>query len=442
MKQQYRVVSACAGRRAPGRGGVAGRRGAAGRDDPGRRAGCGRCRRRWRRGASPAAVHDPGKIAAGSRGRGRDRAGTAWPMSRVLRAEPGVFGPVASDPTVSRLIDALAADADRRVGGDRHGARRGAGPGVAAWPATMPRTTASTRDSPLIVDLDATLVTAHSEKEQAAPTFKRGFGFHPLCAFVDHGAARHRGAGRDPAAARERRLEHRRRPHHGHQGTRCAQLPGSPARAAGRAGRCWSAPTAPAAPTTSSTGCTAQRLSYSVGFTLPDDHRRPAANDPRAGVDPGLRRRRPGPRRRLGRRAHRPARPDRLAGRDAGHRPQGTPAPRRPAAVHRRRRAPASPRSPPTPPAGSSPTWSCGTAAAPAPRTGSASRKTPACATCRCTTSTQNQIWCAIVALAAELTAWMQMLALHDHAARRWEPKRLRLRIFSLAGASPAPAGP
>lgn len=39
------------------------------------------------------------------------------------------------------------------------------------------------------MDLDATLVTAHSEKEQAAPTFKRGYGFHPLCAFVDHSAA-------------------------------------------------------------------------------------------------------------------------------------------------------------------------------------------------------------------------------------------------------------
>ena len=43
------------------------------------------------------------------------------------------------------------------------------------------------RGGPLVIDLDATLVTSHSEKEQAAPTFKRGFGFHPLCAFVDHG---------------------------------------------------------------------------------------------------------------------------------------------------------------------------------------------------------------------------------------------------------------
>jgi hypothetical protein len=46
---------------------------------------------------------------------------------------------------------------------------------------------------------------------------------------------------------------------------------------------------------------------------------------------------------------------------------------------------------------------------------------------------TQNQIWCAIVALAVELLAWMQMLALTDHEARRWEPKRLRLRLFSIA---------
>jgi hypothetical protein len=51
---------------------------------------------------------------------------------------------------------------------------------------------------------------------------------------------------------------------------------------------------------------------------------------------------------------------------------------------------------------------------------------------------TQNQIWCAIVALACELTAWMQMLAFtgdnpSSDEARRWEPKRLRLRLFSIA---------
>ncbi|MHB1166572.1 MAG: transposase [Candidatus Nanopelagicales bacterium] len=39
----------------------------------------------------------------------------------------------------------------------------------------------------VIVDIDATLVIAHSAKQWAAPTFKRGFGFHPMLAFADHG---------------------------------------------------------------------------------------------------------------------------------------------------------------------------------------------------------------------------------------------------------------
>ena len=45
----------------------------------------------------------------------------------------------------------------------------------------------------------------------------------------------------------------------------------------------------------------------------------------------------------------------------------------------------------------------------------------------------QNRIWLAIVALAVEITAWWQLLAFTDHPARRWEPKRLRLRLFSIA---------
>ena len=38
----------------------------------------------------------------------------------------------------------------------------------------------------LIIDLDASLVTCHSEKESAAATFKGGFGYHPLLAFLDN----------------------------------------------------------------------------------------------------------------------------------------------------------------------------------------------------------------------------------------------------------------
>jgi len=62
----------------------------------------------------PLATHDPGKIVA-------DLAiavalgGDAACDVAVLRAQPGVFGLVASDPTVSRLIARLAGDADDAV---------------------------------------------------------------------------------------------------------------------------------------------------------------------------------------------------------------------------------------------------------------------------------------------------------------------------------------
>ncbi|MFD3653485.1 transposase, partial [Streptomyces sp. NPDC058620] len=59
----------------------------------------------WRKAR---AVHDPGKILldvalAVALG------GDCLADVAMLRAEPAVFGPVASDPTVSRLIDTLAA---------------------------------------------------------------------------------------------------------------------------------------------------------------------------------------------------------------------------------------------------------------------------------------------------------------------------------------------
>ncbi len=45
-----------------------------------------------------------------------------------------------------------------------------------------------------------------------------------------------------------------------------------------------------------------------------------------------------------------------------------------------------------------------------------------------------RRIWCGIVTLACELLAWTQMLGVAAHPARRWEPKRLRLRLFAVAG--------
>jgi hypothetical protein len=137
----------------------------------GKQLGCWRARR---------AQHDPGKVVL-------DLAvaialgGDCLADVAVVRSQPGLFGKVASDPTVSRLIAALARDCDSAVAALRaaraHARQR-------AWDldAPVPGT------GPLVIDLDATLVDAHSEKEGAQPTFKRGFGFAPLLAFVDHGA--------------------------------------------------------------------------------------------------------------------------------------------------------------------------------------------------------------------------------------------------------------
>ena len=136
----------------------------------------------WRK---PFAVHDPAKVVT-------DLAltlalgGDCLADIALLRAEPGVYGSVASDATVSRTVAALAADAPaalKAINTARAAAR------ARAWALAGDHAPGHGADarSPVVIDLDATLVTSHSEKEKAAPTFKRGFGHHPLWAFADHG---------------------------------------------------------------------------------------------------------------------------------------------------------------------------------------------------------------------------------------------------------------
>jgi hypothetical protein len=133
----------------------------------------------------PPAVHDPAKVVT-------DLAialalgGDCLADIAVLRGEPGAFGRVASDPTVSRTIDALARDAPAALKA-ANAARAAARARAWALAGTNAPDAATDGARPLIVDLDATLVTSHSDKEHARPTFKREFGFYPLCSFVDHG---------------------------------------------------------------------------------------------------------------------------------------------------------------------------------------------------------------------------------------------------------------
>lgn len=132
----------------------------------------------WRR---PRAVHDPGKMLcdlALSVALGGDCLADVG----VLRAEPAVFGQVASDPTVSRLIERLAAAGPKALAAIRT-ARAEVRDRV--W--RLAGQAAPNTGGQVIVDIDGVLVLAHSEKEDAAATWKRTFGHHPLLAFVDHG---------------------------------------------------------------------------------------------------------------------------------------------------------------------------------------------------------------------------------------------------------------
>ena len=337
----------------------------------------------WRR---PLARHDPGKVLldlAVSLAVGGD----CLADLAQLRAAPEVFGPVASDPTVSRLIDTLAGDAPAALAAI---ARARAVARARAWALAGEHAPDHHTDAfrPLVIDVDATLVTAHSEKECAAPTFKRGFGFHPLWAFCDH---RPEGTG-EPLAVLLRR---------GNAGSNTvadhitvlraalAQLPGGR-----RPGKNVLVRIDGAGGTHELINwLTRRRLSYSVGFSLPGDlasiQAKLASIPPTSGSRPTTPTARsapaPGSPRSPGWSTSRTGRPGCGWSCAANAR---TPAPNCESPTST---ATGSPRSSRTPPAGSWPIWSCGTAAGPAPKTASAPRKTPGWPTCRCTTSPRTR---------------------------------------------------
>jgi hypothetical protein len=117
--------------------------------------------------------HDPGRVV-------RDLAvmladgGDCLADLRAVRDQAPLFGPVASDATAFRVIDRIASD-PALLGALRAARARARGN---AW-------NAGAAPARIVIDVDATLITAHSEKEGAAGTFKRGFGFHPLLAYLD-----------------------------------------------------------------------------------------------------------------------------------------------------------------------------------------------------------------------------------------------------------------
>ena len=374
---------------------------------------------RWRRGR---AVHDPGKIIA-------DLAvtmalgGDCLADIAAVRAEPALFGPVASDPVVSRLISALAADAPRALKAIRS-ARAAAR--ERAW--GLAGDAAPGADGELItVDIDATIVTSCSEKDQAAPTWKKTSGFHPLAAFADHGP----GGSGEPLAVLLRP---------GNAGSNTAsehidvtrlalaQLPRHLRRRvlirADSGGGTHDYLSWLARP--------GRRLGYSVGFTITDDIQQAILDIPASGWTPAYD-------------ADRQIRPGAWVAEitgmlDLSAWPKGM------RVIVRRER--------PHPGAQLRFTdigghrFTCFATSTSGGQLADLELRHRRRARCedriRCAKDTglrnlplhgygQNQIWTEIVALACDLLAWTQTLALTG-PARRWEPRKLRLRLFSAAG--------
>jgi Transposase DDE domain group 1 len=374
---------------------------------------------RWRQ---PRAVHSPGKIIS-------DLAvavalgGDCLADVAMLRAQPELFGPVASDPVVSRLVTRLAADGPRAlkvIRAARAAARR------QAW--EMAGDAAPGADGGLVTaGIDATIVTSCSEKEQAMPTWKKTYGHHPLTAFADHGPGgsgeplafllRPGNAGSNTAAdhIEATRLALAQLPRH----LRRRVLIRTDSGGGTQDFLAWLAKPG-------------RRLAYSVGFTITEDVQEAILSLPDRIWE-------------LAYDADGQARPGawvaELTGLlDLANWPAGM------RVIVRKER--------PHPGAQLRFTDIDGhrfTAFATSTKGGQLAdlelrhRRRARCEDrIRCAKDTglrnlplqgyaQNQIWCEIVALACELLAWMQMLALTGKA-RRWEPRRLRLRIFSAAG--------
>ena len=135
----------------------------------------------------PRARHDPGRVLVDMAVAVADGARTISDVA-VLADQAELFGPVASDSTCWRLLERLDT---AQLGGVAR-ARAAAREVVWAQRAELtgeafPAARAAGRVLPgLVIDLDASIVVCHSEKEQAAPTFKKTFGFHPMLAFCDN----------------------------------------------------------------------------------------------------------------------------------------------------------------------------------------------------------------------------------------------------------------
>ena len=130
--------------------------------------------------------HDPGRVAVDLAVMIAD-GGEAIADLAVLRDQVDLFGKVASDPTAWRLLSDVDGDALARLRAVRAQAREVAWAQASETRDGLPAATAAGETIPgLVLDLDASIVICHSEKESATRTWKKTFGYHPLFCFLDN----------------------------------------------------------------------------------------------------------------------------------------------------------------------------------------------------------------------------------------------------------------
>ncbi|MGH3999150.1 MAG: transposase, partial [Pseudonocardiaceae bacterium] len=138
-----------------------------------------------RRGFFP--VHDRGRVLADAAVLIAD-GGRVLSDLATLRDQAGLYGSVASDPTLWRTLDEIGDLQRRKIARARARTREHVWSLIARRHGRIPPSRVGDRDlgKTVVIRMDASLVIAHSGKELAAGTYKGSWGHHPLMAWCDN----------------------------------------------------------------------------------------------------------------------------------------------------------------------------------------------------------------------------------------------------------------
>jgi hypothetical protein len=138
-----------------------------------------------RKGSMP--THDRGQVVTDLAVMIAD-GGEAISDIAILGDQKELLGPVASMPTAWRTLDEITPARLKKIASARAKTRRHVWTLIKARHGRIPpaRIAGGDLGATVVIRLDATVQTVHSEKQHATPTYKHTFGFHPLTAWCDN----------------------------------------------------------------------------------------------------------------------------------------------------------------------------------------------------------------------------------------------------------------